>query len=448
MEGPPQTLSWGKSMRVRRVIGCALFGISLSAAAPTVVSRAPGSWGALNQEAQAVGKPEWRPMLQYVAELHRRSTHPAQWPFPHEWEEIGPGYVHGPAFGHWDIVHQSLDVMASFPEHSLRQLLNNIAAQEPTGLVPGSIWMPGARWARDGKATWNTASEGHPPVWVFAVEEYVRVSGDASALAKFYPALVRQIAWFENARRAEGEGFFYNDILTRNWESGVDEGVRFDEPGMMRSACVDATSHVYFLYRTAARWSATLGLPAEWSAKREGELGRFIREDLYVKEDETFYDQWAVGNAALRHLTFESMWPVVVGAATPEQAQRFIDRHLLDASSFLTRHPIATVGVRDPKFSLRMWRGPAWNSMTYWAAVGCLRYGRKDAARKLLEGALDGSSAQFRRTGTVWEFYHPLGGVPEDVARKPKKPPNLPCRDYLGHNPLIAMARLYDATLR
>jgi hypothetical protein len=92
-----------------------------------------------------------------------------------------------------------------------------------------------------------------------------------------------------------------------------------------------------------------------------------------------------------------------------------------------------------------MWRGPAWNSMSYWAAVGCINYGRKDAARKILEMALNDSAIQFERTGTVWEFYHPLGGKPEDVARKPKKQPNMPCRDYLGHNPLIAMARLYDS---
>jgi len=50
------------------------------------------------------------------------------------------------------------------------------------------------------------------------------------------------------------------------------------------------------------------------------------------------------------------------------------------------------------------------------------------------------------RTGTVWEFYHPHGGRPEDLGRKPHTPYNALCCDYLGHNPPIAMARLYDAT--
>lgn len=68
-------------------------------------------------------------MLSYVAELHKKSTHPPVWPFSYEWEEIGPGYVYGPAFGHWDIVHQILDVLPSYPEHALRQLKNNIKNQ-------------------------------------------------------------------------------------------------------------------------------------------------------------------------------------------------------------------------------------------------------------------------------------------------------------------------------
>jgi putative isomerase len=93
-----------------------------------------------------------------------------------------------------------------------------------------------------------------------------------------------------------------------------------------------------------------------------------------------------------------------------------------------------------------MWRGPTWNSMTYWAARGCLRYGRPDAARKLVERALDASAAQFELTGTVWEFYHPHGDDPRQVKRKPHTPYNTPCPDYLGHNPLIAMTRIYDAT--
>ena len=411
------------------------------------------SWQALRQETSRLGKEQWRPMLQYVAELHQKSTHPAAYPFDYEWEEIGPGYVYGPAFGHWDIVHQIIDVLPAYPTHALHQLLNDVKNQEPNGLLPGSIWMPGGESvpgapSRREKVEWNKNDAGHPPVWVVAVQDYVDLTGDRDILKKFYPTLIRQITWFENARKAETEGFYYNDILIKKWESGVDQGVRFDESGMGPWACIDATSHVYLLYKMANRWSQALGFDNALYRKREHELEKFIRHDLYCADDGMFYDIWAMKDPALRHAAFESMWPMVVGAATKEQADRYIDDYLLNPEVFFTEHPIATVGVNDPKFELRMWRGPAWNSMTYWAARGCLQYGRKDAAAKLLEKALDATARQFEKTGTIWEFYHPFGGDPRKLQRKPHTQFNTPCRDYLGHNPVIAMARMYDEIKR
>jgi putative isomerase len=390
----------------------------------------------LKAEVARIGKPKWRPMLWYVADLHEQSVHPAQGPFPYPWEEIGPGYCYGPAFGHWDIVHAILDTLPAEPEHARQQILNNLAAQQEDGLVPGVIWM------RQGSARWSTQS-GHPPVWPIAVQDHADLTASDDLVRQCYEPLLRQIRWFEDHRRAAENGFYYADILTRTWESGVDEGVRFDDAQPGPFACIDATAHVYALYEAATAWSEALG--ADWKEfdRKAASLRDFLRNDLYDGESGVFYDIWAARDASKRHLTFESMWPIVVGAAASEQANRFIDEYLLDPHHFCSPHPICTVALSDPLFELRMWRGPTWNSMTYWAARGCLRYGRQDAACQLLEQALDESCAQFERTGTIWEFYHPQGGDPLELERKPQTQYNAPCRDYLGHNPLIAMARLY-----
>ncbi|MCC3154249.1 trehalase family glycosidase [Hymenobacter sp. BT770] len=437
----------------RAAVFCCVLGLCTAKQAWAQVQSAPvsaarpaaaGSWAELTAEANRVGKPAWRPMLAYVAALHQRATHPAAPPFDYEWEDLGPGYVYGNAFGHWDVVHEIIDVLPSYPEHALHQLLNDIKNQEPTGLIPGSIYIPGGL-ARHDSVYWNHSTQGHPPLWPVAVQDYVRQTGDSAIVGRFYTALVRQITWFENNRRAANGGFFYNDILLKKWESGVDEGIRFDDVAKGALACVDATSHVFTLYRVAAQWARQLGLDARYYNQRAAELRTYIQTRLYVPADGMFYDSWAVQNPALRNLPFESMWPLVSGAATPEQANRYIDSYLANPKVFLTEHPVATVGRHDPKFELRMWRGPAWNSMAYWAARACLNYGRRDAARLILEKALDDSAKQFRRTGTIWEFYHPLGGHPETLQRKPTSKYNVPCRDYLGHNPLLAMARLYDS---
>ncbi len=392
----------------------------------------------LKADAGAIGKPAWRPMLRYVADLHERSTHPPRAPFPHPWEEIGPGYCYGPAFGHWDIVHAILDVLASEPQHAADQILNNLAAQEPDGLVPGVIWMREAtpRWSKE---------VGHPPLWPVAVQDHADQIGSDALIARCFEPLVRQIGWFEARRRAADGGFYYTDILTRSWESGIDEGIRFHEVQPGPFACVDATAHVYLLYDTAAAWAERIEAPAAELRKKASFLREFIRTELFAVETGFFHDIWAMRNPTQRRLAFEGMWPMVVGAATPEQAARVIDENLLNPERFFAPHPICTVALDEPLFERRMWRGPAWNSMTYWAARGCLRYGRGDAASRLLERALDASAAQFERTGTIWEFYDALGGPPELLQRKPHTPFNAPCRDYLGHNPLIAMARMYDA---
>jgi len=402
------------------------------------------NWDRLSAETEGLGKPEWRPTLAYLADLHRRSTRPAGPPFPHPWVELGPGY-HARAFGHWDIVHATLDLIPTLPEHAERQILNNLANQEPDGLVPGVIWVARPDEPDAGPA-WSKKA-GHPPLWPIAVEDLSRHLGSDDPIVDAYGPLTRQIAWYEQNRRAEPTGFWYSRTA---WESGLDDDLR--QPHAIAEdgthwAFLDATCHVYNLYIRASEWASRLLKPEEASGylHRAGELQRFVREDLWEPEAGFFYDIWSIDDPEKRVESFVAIWPLVVGIATPEQAKRVIDEHLLNPDRFFGEHPIATVAMDSPGYQRLTWRGPAWNSMSYWAARGCVRYGRKDAAVQILERALDSTARHFERTGTIWEFYDPVGGPPEDLEREVTSPAGTPKREYLGHNPLLAMARLYDA---
>lgn len=375
-------------------------------------------------------------MLRYLAELHGRSVFPPLAHFKYPFESIGPGYQGGMVFGHIDLTHERLDTVRALPEHVRNQTRNELAGQQTDGLIPGII-----NFTADGKPSWKDF-KGFPPIWVVSVDAYIERTSDVAFLRECLPALEKQISWFEAKRALPGGGFYYLDVVQKTWESGMDEGIRYDERPAAPAAGVDASAHLFMLYDHAARWSRTLGRsPAAWERKAEI-LREFIRQNLWDEETGFFYDAWLIRGSGRRHLAFEGMWPMVVGAATPAQARRVIDEHLLNPQEFFTPHPIATVAVSDPKFELRMWRGPAWNCMTYWAARGCIGYGRMDAARRLLTAALDATAKQFERTGTLWEFYHPLLGDPESLLRKPSGR-NVPCRDYVGHNPLFAMADLW-----
>ncbi len=384
-----------------------------------------------------MGRPRWRPMLRYVAELHARSVHPPSPPFSHSWEEIGPGYCYGPAFGHQDLIYQIIDVLPAEPEHAREQILNNLENQQPDGLVPGSIWV------REDGPKWST-TVGNPPMWPIAVKAYASLVGSDELIRTCFEPLMRQIGWFEANRKADDEGYYYTDILTHQWESGTDEGVRFDDVPPGKLACIDATSHLYMLYDIASHWALWMDEPVRALMERARVLREFIQRHMWCEEQNAFFDIWSVRQPQYQRLTFEGFFPLIVGAALPEQANQVIDEHILNPDEFMGAHPIASVAMNDPHFELRMWRGPTWNSISYLTARACLRYGRNDAAKMILTRALNSASSVFERTGTIWEFYHPQGGDPETLARKPQTGINTPCKDYLGHNPLIAMARLWE----
>ncbi len=446
----------------------------LTTSAFAQTAAAPDWAAGLDQEAKTLGKPDWRGVLAYDALLHRADTHPAEPPFQFPWEDTGRGYGYGPGTGHWDLVHEIIDVSPAAPQHAREQLLNDVRLQLPSGFLPGLYWMRTPKAADDPVIYDNANSkysptQGNPPVWVVAADDFLEQEQartgtyDTKLADEFLRTAIKQLQWFERERRAVPDGFLYLDIVTHKWESGVDEGVRFDGLGPdgakpTSTACIDATSHVYQEYVYAAKWAKKLGKDAAPFEARAAHLREFIQTRLWSERDGYFYDSWVLdrapdGDRATWHGTatpgrshpIEGFWPMVVGAATPAQAKRVLAEWIMNPKRFNTRHPVASVAADDPKFSNRMWRGPVWNSMTYWAARGALRYGQPADARQLLGAALDDTAAQFARSGTIWEFYSPSGAHPEDLIRKPQTKRNMPFTDYMGHNPLLAMARLWVA---
>ena len=385
------------------------------------------------------GKPDWNPLLAHLAELHEGSFHAPFDSLPYQWEEIAPQTELCIMFGHWDSVHIACDALPLDPQHALHQILNILALQQSDGLIPGHVGIVNNRlkWGK------NTTS---PPLWPMVVQDYMDLTGHVKILSKCYPILIKQIVWFETHRQHSEEGFYYLDCLDRFWESGVEEGVRFDfgDHSPEEIACIDATSHLYSLYEHASQWAKLLNFDGtEWKSKAK-KLRTFIQNEMFHEETGFFHDQWMIKNPLMRKLCFEGIWPLVTGAATHEQAQRVINENLLDPRRFFTPHPIPAVGIQETCFEYCFWRGPARNSMTYWAAKGCLNYNRPDAACILLEKALDVTNSHFMKTGKIWEFYHPEGGDPRELTRKKGKPHSYPISNYLGHNPLIAMSKLWE----
>ncbi len=311
------------------VLVCLIVSCAVWAGAQTKTA-GTADWAAgLRSDVETLGKPAWRPMLRYDVMLHVADTHPAVAPFEYPWEDTGRGYGYGPGFGHWDLVHEILDVLPAAPEHAREQLLNDVRMQLPSGFLPGLYWMrkpatgPADPGIYDDANAKYSPTQGNPPVWVVAADDYLQRTGnDRALMAEFLKTARLQLGWFERERRAKPDGFLYLDIVNHKWESGVDQGIRFDDSGLASAhpgstACVDATSQVYQEYVIAARWERMLGQDAGAMEARAAALKNFIRTKLWDEKGGFFYDSWVLdGSGAARRArtnSFEGMWPVVVG---------------------------------------------------------------------------------------------------------------------------------------
>ena len=75
------------------------------------------------------------------------------------------------------------------------------------------------------------------------------------------------------------------------------------------------------------------------------------------------------------------------------------------------------VAISSPRFKLQMWQGCSWNSFSFWFAYGMFKNGFYSECKKLTERILDATAKIYEETGKIWEFYHPFGRSPLELAR-------------------------------
>jgi glycogen debranching enzyme len=384
---------------------------------------------------------KWLELLTATLDLCERSirqpNEAIEHNFPYPWLEIGPGYAYGPAFGHWDIVHATFNLLKDDPEEVIKQLENNFSLLCDDGRLIGAIFFRGNLKHCSDIVT-------HPPLWVFLADELYNLHGNKDFLRKCFVVIEKQIGWFERERKTEKGGFYYHDVFAqRKWECGVDESIRFKDIKPCVKACIDASSHVYALYDCAYRWSIVLSAEQKEYKEKRDKLGEFIRTELYNKDTGWFYDEFSTESERKTIEAIDGAWPLVAGVCNQEMAKRIVN-NLMSKKLFFAEHPLSMVAPSSPRFKLQMWQGCSWNSFSFWFAYGMFKNGFYAECKELTEKILDATDKIYKSTGKIWEFYHPFGGSPLELARKPQNAQNTPCFDYVGHSPLVAIFNLYQ----
>ena len=102
-------------------------------------------------------------------------------------------------------------------------------------------------------------------------------------------------------------------------------------------------------------------------------------------------------------------------AATPEQAHRMVDEHLLNPKEFWGQWVIPSIARDDPAFKdQNYWRGRIWGPMNYLVYLGLRNYHQPDidrARRQLSQKSLALFLKDWQANGHVHENYNAIPAV-------------------------------------
>lgn len=320
-------------------------------------------------------------------------------------------------FWAWDSWKHAAALAWFAPELARDQMRAMFDYQAADGMVPDCVFLDkaGNNW-RDTK----------PPLAVWAVLEIYRATGDKAFLGEMYDKLVRYHHWWFMARDHDHDGLAeYGSTdgskVAAKWESGMDNGVRFDAINMLKNGngswsmdqeSVDLNAYLYKEELDLAQVAAILGKTQDHTQwlKQAAAMKASIQTRMFDKTRGYFFDIKLGSGDPVRVYGSEGWTALWAGVATSEQARSVI-RIMLDANKFATLMPFPTLAADDPHFSpiKGYWRGPVWLDQAYFGVEALRRYGHgqqaDDMARRLVLNA-KGLTLQ----APMYENYDPLTG--------------------------------------
>lgn len=346
-------------------------------------------------------------------------------PVSRVWSVNWGGYV----IFDWDTFFAA--TMASIGDRDLAyaDAIETLRESTREGFVPN--------YARAGN--WKSYDRSEPPVGAITVLGLYRKFGDRWFLEQTFPQLLRWNRWWAEHRDMDGyltwgsdannpPGNFDDDSRgTRAGailESGLDNSPMYDDAvfdekthllqfadvGLMSmyvadcealakiADALDKTTEARELRDRSSRYRQKL--QTLWNA----DAGIFLNKDLHT------------GKFSVR-LSPTNFYPMLAHAATREQAQEMVDRHLLNTDEFWGKWVIPSIARNDPAFKdQNYWRGRIWGPMNYLVYLGFENY----ELPKVRDEFADKSYALFLREwkehGHVHENYNAILGTGDDVG--------------------------------
>ena len=330
--------------------------------------------------------------------------------------------------GEWDCFFGALLTSLEDKSQSVAGIKAILLAQMDSGLVPNAAAASGI-----------TAGRSQPPVGSYLVWKVYQRFQDRELLEWAYPRLKK---WHEWWMRNRGDGQPWRDgnrdgllewgsdrgsstgpggtgfMQAAKWESGMDDSPMYDQ------ATYDPKTYTMNLNDVGL--NSLYALDAECLAKIAAILGKdddakalsadyerqkqLVREKLWNEQDGIYENRFWNGEFSKR-LSPTNFYPLFAGIATPQQAKRMIEEHLLNPKEFWGTYTTPTIARNDPAFTDQFyWRGDIWAPTNYMVYQGLNRYGFDKVALEYAQKSYNLFMDSWRDAQQDNEQYHASGG--------------------------------------
>jgi neutral trehalase len=134
------------------------------------------------------------------------------------------------------------------------------------------------------------------------------------------------------------------------------------------------------------------------------QAGIFLNKDLHTGQFST-------------RLSPTNFYPMLARAATQQQAQTMIHKHLLNTKEFWGQWVIPSIERDDPAFKDQdYWRGRIWGPMNYLVYLGIRNYDDPAVRKEFAQKSYDLFLKEWKEKGHVHENYNGITGTGDDVS--------------------------------
>jgi hypothetical protein len=292
-------------------------------------------------------------------------------------------------------------------------------------------------YARAGN--WKSYDRSEPPVGSITVLGLYRKFGDRWFLEQTFSQLLKWNRWWAEHRDIDGYMTWGSDgnNLPGNFdddsrgtrvgailESGLDNSPMYDDAAfdekthLLQFADVGLMSMYIADCEALAKIADAIDKTAEARELRD-RSGRYRAklQTLWNADAEIFENKDLHTGKWSTRLSPTNFYPMLAHAATPQQAQEMVDKHLLNTDEFWGEWVIPSIARNDPAFKdQNYWRGRIWGPMNYLVYLGLENYDLPEVRRKFADKSYALFLKEWREHGHVHENYNAILGTGDDVG--------------------------------